>query len=176
MGVRFRWYSGESDIVPATPQAPQQRRYIHVGRWAAAIALLVIIAAGSIRGQSQKGLRAAQADLQRVIDGEIAALRSCQRDAYFELLDTRYRPWLRYHQEIFDRQAAWYAARPEVRAEVESVTLGAEMAVAHVRLRDGQGGQTAEPAQWYFRRVNGQWRHAPPISELWGAKTSLRMS
>ncbi len=177
MGVQFRWHSGETDIVP-TGQGPQSRR--RLGRWAAVIGLLLIVVAaagGAVYWQSRQGLRAAQADLQQLIDAEIAALRSGRRETFLALLDRRYRPWLRYHEESFDRQAAWYAAYPEFRVRIESVTLGTETAIARVRLCDGQGGQAAEIAQWYFRRVNGQWRHAPPVSEFWGQEeTSLRTS
>jgi hypothetical protein len=128
-----------------------------------------------VRWQSQQGLRAIRADIQRVVDREILALQTGQREAFLDLLDPRYGPWLRYHEEHFERQAAWYAARPEVRAHVESVRLGPDLAVAQVRLRDQNGGQT-EPVDWYYRRVRGRWRHAPPAPELLGPAASVETS
>ena len=170
MGVEFRWYSGGSDIVPLQPGPPHRRRRLR--RWLLFASLAVLIVGGGVFAQAQRGLRAVRADIQRLVDQEILALQTGQCESFMELLDSRYAPWLRYHRQYFERESAWYAARPTVRAHVESVSLGSDVAVARIRLRDGHGAQS-EPAHWFFRRVKGQWRHAPPTSEFLGPAANL---
>jgi hypothetical protein len=170
MGVEFRWYSGDTEVVPSPPERPRSSR--RLGQWLLAVGVMSLIVAGGLSWRAQRGQRAVRADLQRLVDQEILALQTWQRQAFLDLLDTRYAPWLRYHQRNFARQASWFSARPGLRARIESVSLKPDLAVAQVHLLDQRGAET-EASTWFFRRVDGQWRHAPPTSDYVGPATSI---
>lgn len=170
MGVEFRWYSGDTEVVPSRPKRPRGSR--RLGQWLFAIGVVSLIVAGGLSWRAERGQRAVRADLQRLLDQEILALQTGQRQAFLDLLDTRYAPWLRYHQRNFARQASWFSARPGLRACIESVSLEPDLAVARVCLLDQRGAET-QPSTWFFRRVDGQWRHAPPTSDYVGPATSI---
>ncbi|MDI7275789.1 MAG: hypothetical protein QME94_07410 [Anaerolineae bacterium] len=171
MGVRFRWYSGDSsEGIRLDPEPPPPRRRRR--RWLIALLLALLAVAGALYWRAERGLSAARAALQAQVDQEVMALQSGSLDALCDLLDSRYAPWLRYHYDSFAREAAWYAARPGLRVLVEAVELAPDHAVARVRLWDGTG-RTDLVSHWHFRRLSGQWRHAPPTLEAWGAPTTL---
>ena len=168
MGVRFRWHSDDpSGVVP--PEPPPHRRR---ARMLTILLIALVAACAGIHWRTRQGLAAARADLQAQVDREVLALQAGQLDALFEVLDGRYAPWLRYHQQCFARESAWYAARPGARVVVEAVQLSSDRAVAQVRLWEG-AVRTGRSSQWYFRRVDGEWRHTPPTLDAWGMPASF---
>ncbi len=168
MGVRFRWRSGEGKMVPTGSEGTGHRV---PWRWLAVAGLIVLAGAGAIFGYARHGLDAAQADLQRQVDREVLALQAGQRESFLAALDSRYGPWLSYHCLYFQREAAWYAARPGVRVRVESVSLASDHAAVRVRL--AEAGRPGEGSTWFFRRTGEGWRHGPPPPERWGAEVSF---
>ncbi len=169
MGVRFRWSSGDPSEIASPQPAPPPRRRL---RTLAALLVVLGTVGGGFYCQARQGLSAARAALQTQVDSEVLALQAGQPQALYDLLDSRYAPWLRYHQQCFSREAAWYAARPGARVIVEAVQLASDRAVARLRLWEG-GVRTGCIAYWHFRRVDGQWRHTPPTLEAWGAPVAL---
>ncbi len=168
MGVRFRWYAGGSQL--AGPGSPQRRW--RPSPLLVALAFAALAAAGTVSWAAERGLRAARSDLQRQVDQEVVALRTGQLQDLLGLLDDRYSPWVRYHQDAFEREAAWYMRYSGCRVVVEDVRLRRESATVRVVLH-GPGACGARSAVWYYQRTAAGWRHAPPPLDYWGQATDV---
>ncbi len=163
MGIEFNWRSGGAPIAHSDAEPPWRSRRIR--RRLLAVVLAVAVVAGAVHWRAQRGLAAARADIERVVIGEVLALQTGRSDLFLAALDDAHTPWIRYHEESFRREAAWYADRPEARPRVERIRLGADEAQALIVLA---AGQCEWRGTWFFRRAGGQWLHAPPPSEYWG--------
>ncbi len=163
MGVEFRWQSDGAPIAETACEPPWRSRPVR--RRLLAVALVVLAAVGAIHWRAQRGLAAARADLERVVAGEVLALQTGRKDLFLAALDSSYASWTRYHEESWAREAAWYAARPAARPRIAGLRLSPDRAEATVVLSDGAREWRGT---WYFVRVDGRWRHAPPPPEFWG--------
>ncbi len=169
MGVEFNWRSAGASIAHSEPNPPWRSRRGRRRLMAAGLALLAVV--GGLYWRAQRGLAAARADLQRALLAEVLALQTGQRDLFLAALDDTHAPWLRYHEENFAREAAWFAARPNARPLVESVRLGAGRAKVGVVLIDGEHEWRST---WYYARSDERWRHAPPPAEFWGETSEFK--
>jgi len=163
MGVEFNWRSDGATIAHATSLPPWRSR--RVQRRLLAVVLAALAVAGTIYWRAQRGLAAARADIERVIAGEVLALQTGRNDLLVAALDSTYAPWVRYHEENWLREAAWYAARAAARPHVVGLRLGPGRAEVAVALSDGEHEWRAT---WFFERSGDAWRHAPPPPEFWG--------
>lgn len=169
MGVDFSWHSGHAEpVLPDLPSPP--RRRLRWRRWLLALLLPLVAAAGLAAWRVRAAEEAARADLQRVVEREVAALAAGQREELLALL-TRTSPlyWCTYHNAAFNRESAWYAARGAARVRVERVRLEAEAATVQVALDDGE---RVWRGTWHYRLVGGAWRHGPPPAEVLGERCS----
>ena len=168
MGIEFNWRCDGAPIAHAASVPPWRSRPVR--RRLLALTLAALAVAGALYWRAQRGLAAARADLGRVIGGEVLALQTGRSDLFFASLDGSYPSWVRYHEENWAREAAWYAARPHARPFVAGLRLGPDRAQVTVGLADGE---QEWQAVWFFERVDGHWRHAPPPTEFWGDSTDF---
>jgi hypothetical protein len=163
MGVEFKWRSDGAQIIHSEPEPPWRSR--RGRRWLLAVFLALFTLAGGIHLRAQRGLAIARADLQRIILGQVLALQTGQRDPFLAALDDTHTPWVRYHEANFDRESAWYAARAAARPQIESLHLKSGQARVGIVLVDGEHTWRST---WFFKQIDGRWRHAPPPSGFWG--------
>lgn len=170
MGVDFRWHSGQGDLDGEQPPPPRRRL-----RWRPLLVagLALALAAGALVWRSQRGLRAARQDLQTLVRAEVRALAAGDRQAFLDLIDSSDESWLRYQIRSFPRQSAWYAARAGFDVQVEGIRLARGRAAVSCLLPEGA---QARRATWFYRLVEGRWRHAPPPAEAWGGTCQVQMA
>ncbi|HOG47131.1 MAG TPA: hypothetical protein PLJ35_05605 [Anaerolineae bacterium] len=168
MGIEFTWRSAGEPIAHSEPEPPWRSPRVRRRVLIAALAALAV--AGALYYRAQRSLAIARAELERVIAAEVLALQTGQCDLFLAALDQMHAPWIRYHEENFAREAAWYAARPTARPRVERLHLGAAQAEVTVLLSDGNH---AWRSTWFYQQSEGHWRHAPPPPEFWGDPSEL---
>lgn len=132
MGVEFHWQAGEAQTSLVPPPQPPRRRLRRVLLSAAGLVVVLLIVGGAILwNRAEYGLRAAQADLQAVIDAEVGALDRGDEEVYLSLQDFNNRRWYRL-QELF-LSALLRADKDEVSKQT------GERCIIDLDLRDGPG-------------------------------------
>jgi hypothetical protein len=174
MATRYHWQDGDADtdIVPLPPTPPRRRPRGALIVGAVAVAALAI--AGAVVWQrAEHGQRAAQSDLQAVVDAEAAALQRGDEEVFLSLQDLSQRQWYRDQELYWD--AVQRASEEEPRAEV------GDLAITEVELRDDRAwvevqytldGVPYRKAQFY-RLLDGHWRHTAPDARFWGERREI---
>ena len=170
MGVDFRWQDGEKQSWLVQPPERKPRRLRRVVLPALGlVALTLLIGGGILWNRAQYGLRAAQADLQAVVDAEVATLQSGDQEVYLSLQDFNDRQWYRYQELLWDalEQATEEAGNQTSPRRIVDLDLRESHAWVEVEY-DLDG---APYRRWqFYRLISGTWRRTSPDLDFLGER------
>jgi len=163
MSVDFRWQDGEEQswLVQPPERGSRQLRRI-VPPILGAVALVLLIGGGIVWNRARHGLRAAQADLQAVVDAEVAALQSGDEEIYLSLQDFNDQQWYRYQELLWDALEQAGSVEPGKQASLRRIVdLDLRENQAWVEVEYDLDGVPYRRMQFY-RLISGTWRRTSP--------------
>jgi hypothetical protein len=171
MAVEFRWQEGERRAELVSPPPRKRRNLRRPLMIVATVLLLVLVAGGLILwNRARHGLRAAQADLQAVVDAEVTALQRGDEDVYLSMQDYRDRQWYRFQQLYFDAlQRTGDSSAPEQLGGLQVVDLDLRDDLAWVEVEYSWREAMHRRVQFY-RLTGGHWRRTSPDVRYWGGR------
>ena len=171
MSVEFQWQEGEYRTPLVPPPERPRRRLRRVLLIVGSLLLVAVAVAGVILwNRAQVGLRAAQSDLQAVVDAEVTALQRGDEEVYLSLQDFNHRQWYRFQELYFS--ALQRAEEDEVGkqiSELRIVDLDLDEDSAWVEVEYELEGVPYRRVQFY-RLTAGHWRHTAPDVRYWGER------
>jgi len=88
VGADCRWQDGEEQSWLVQPPERRSRWLLRIVLPVVGlVAMALLIGGGILWNRAQRGLRSAQADLQAVVDAEVAAMQSGDEEVYLSLQD-----------------------------------------------------------------------------------------